>query len=109
MKKMGGKVPGRGFGWDIAGRKGENHRVHTEWQLPLSGLHSIMAEKLAQPGEGGVAPQPPFTVSTITYKVIVYALAEGADTLPLFLLYSYMYSVVTIARGLEYGKGVDTN
>jgi hypothetical protein len=27
-----------------------NHRVHTEWQLPLSGVHSIMMEKLAQPG-----------------------------------------------------------
>ncbi len=24
------------------------HRVHTEWQRPLSGVHSIMIEKLAQ-------------------------------------------------------------
>ncbi len=30
-----------------------NHRVHTEWQRPLSGVHSIMMGKLAQPGEGG--------------------------------------------------------
>ncbi len=30
-----------------------NHRVHTEWQLLLSGVHSIMMEKLAQPGEAG--------------------------------------------------------
>ncbi len=69
MKKMGGEVPGRGFGWDRAGRKGDNIRVHTEWQLPLSGEHSIMMEKLAQPGErgGGSKSQPPFTVSTITY------------------------------------------
>jgi hypothetical protein len=29
------------------------HRVHTEWQWPLSGVHSIMTEKLAQAGEGG--------------------------------------------------------
>jgi hypothetical protein len=27
------------------------HRVHTEWQWPLSDVHSFMMEKLAQPGE----------------------------------------------------------
>ncbi len=31
-------------------------------------------------------------ISTITYKVVVYAPTERADKLPLFLLYSYMYS-----------------
>ncbi len=31
----------------------------------------------------GACP-PPFTLSTITYKVVVYAAAEGADTLPYF-------------------------
>jgi hypothetical protein len=36
---------------------------------------------------------PPFTISAITYKVVMYAPAERADTLPLFLLYPYMYSV----------------
>jgi hypothetical protein len=52
-----------------------------------------MMEKLAQPGEvGGVLP-PPFTMSTITYKVVVYAPAERADTLTLFLLYPFLYSV----------------
>jgi hypothetical protein len=56
-----------------------------------------MIEKLPQSGEGvGGAPPPPFTISIITYKVVVYALAERADTLPLFLLYHYMYSVVAI-------------
>jgi hypothetical protein len=50
-------------------------------------------EKLAQAGEGGGRP-PPFAISTITYKVVVYAPAKRADTLPLFLLYTYMYSVV---------------
>ncbi len=39
-------------------------------------------------------PIPFFTISTITYKVIVVcATAEKADTLPLFLLYPYMHSV----------------
>jgi hypothetical protein len=51
-----------------------------------------MMVKLAQPGEGGGAGHPPFTLSTITSKVVVYAPAERADTLPLFLLYPYMYS-----------------
>jgi len=41
---------------------------------------------------GGARP-PPFTITTTTYKVVVYAPAERVDTLPLFLLYPYMYSV----------------
>ncbi len=38
----------------------------------------------------GGAGRPPFSIST---KVVVYASAKRADTLPLFLLYPYMYSV----------------
>ncbi len=30
----------------------------TEWQWPLSGVHSIMMEKSAQPGEGGMQAHP---------------------------------------------------
>jgi hypothetical protein len=41
---------------------------------PLFGVHSIMMEKLAH------------YISTIMYKVVVYAPAERADILPLFLL-----------------------
>ncbi len=41
---------------------------------------------------GGARP-PPFTVSTITSKVVVYSPAERAGLLPLFLFYPYMYSV----------------
>ncbi len=44
-------------------------------------------------GWGGVDAHPS-QPNTITYKVAVYAPAERADTLPLFLLYPYMYSVV---------------
>ncbi len=68
-------------------------RVHTEWQPPLSGVHSIMMEKLAQVGEGEGCTPTPFHYSTITYKVVVFAPAEWADTLTLFHLYQYMYSV----------------
>ncbi len=55
-----------------------------------------MMEKLAQDGEGGRCLPTFFhyTVYNITYKVMVYAPTERADTLPLFLLYPYMYSVV---------------
>jgi hypothetical protein len=54
-----------------------------------------MKEKSAQPGEcGGCTPTPfHYIYSTITDKVVVYAPAERADTLSLFLLYPYMYSV----------------
>ncbi len=41
--------------------------------------------------EGDARPLP-FTISTITYKVVLYTLAESANTLSLFLLYPYMYS-----------------
>jgi hypothetical protein len=50
---------------------------HTELQRPFSGVHSIMMEKLAQAGEGvGLAHSsnpPPFTIPTITYKVVLNA------------------------------------
>ncbi len=41
---------------------GTDLRVHTEWQPPLSGIYSIMMEKLAQAceGGGGGARQPSF-------------------------------------------------
>jgi hypothetical protein len=50
-------------------------------------------EKSAQAGEGGGASPPHFTISTITYKVVVFSPAERADTHPLFPLYTYTYSV----------------
>jgi hypothetical protein len=49
-----------------------NHRVHTEWQLAISGVHSIMMEKSALAGEDGGARPPSFTQVTITYKGAVY-------------------------------------
>ncbi len=50
-------------------------------------------EKSAHPGEC-VDPPLHFPISSITYKVVMYAPAERADTLPPFLLYPKMYSVV---------------
>jgi hypothetical protein len=57
----------------------------------------LMMVKSAQPNEGvGCTPSPFHSIyCTITSKVVVYTLlAERADTLPLFLLYPYMYSMV---------------
>jgi hypothetical protein len=63
---------------------------YTEWQWPLSGVHSIMMVKSAQPGENRECSPSFFTLSTISSKVVVYT--KRADTLSLFLLYPYMYS-----------------
>ncbi len=45
------------------------HRVYTEWQWPLSGVHSIMMEKLGQPGEGGGGGCTPIPFSYIYHHV----------------------------------------
>ncbi len=42
---------------------------------------------------GGARP-PPLITFTLTSKVAVYTPAEWADTLTMFHLYQYMYSVV---------------
>ncbi len=75
------------------------HRVHTEWQWPLSGAqYHIPSRWKNQPSlvEVGGCTHTPVTLSTITSKVLVYALAERADKLSLFLLYPYMYYVMRV-------------
>jgi hypothetical protein len=61
-------------GRSVAWGGGPEHRVNTEWQWPLSGVHSIMVVTSAQPGETGGARPPPFILSTTTSKVVVYTL-----------------------------------
>ncbi len=64
---------------------------YTEWQRAHSGVHSIMMEKSAQAvGDGACIPNPLFTISTITYKVVANASAEDS----LFPFYPCMHSVV---------------
>ncbi len=67
------------------------HRVHTEWQSPISGVHSIMMEKSA-PWllRSGSARPTPFTLFTITYKV-----ACSACTLQLRRKIHYPYFIST--------------
>jgi hypothetical protein len=63
---------------------------YTQLQLPLSGVHSIMMEKSAQPGEGGGAHPPPFhPIYHHEQSCSVYAPSERADSLLTFLLYPY--------------------
>ncbi len=46
------------------------HRVHTEWQRLVSGVHSIMMESSALAGEGGGARhKPPFTLLLLQTKL----------------------------------------
>jgi hypothetical protein len=45
-----------------------DHRVHTEWQLPLSDVHSITSDKLAQFGEGGGARPPHSKLCTLQVR-----------------------------------------
>ncbi len=61
------------------------HRVHTEWQLPTSGVNSIMMEKPALAGEVGGARPSPFATFTITNNDAVYAPAERAIHSPYFI------------------------
>ncbi len=48
----------------------KDHRVHTEWQCPLSDVHSIMIINMliAQSGEGGGCTPSPFTLCINTSK-----------------------------------------
>jgi hypothetical protein len=66
---------------------------YTELQPLLSGVHSVMRVKLGWLMRVGGARPPPLITFTLTSKVAVYAPAELADTLSLFHLYQYVYSV----------------
>ncbi len=58
-----------------------------------------MIEKSALAGKGGGFHAHPLLAYYFTYKVKVYVPAEWADTITLFHLYQYMYSVVTSPNG----------
>ncbi len=73
---------------------GAAHRVHIRVAMATFWLTVHREGKISperECGEGGVPPS--FLISTIKNKVALYAPAERADTVPLFLLYPYMYSV----------------
>ncbi len=71
-------------------------RVHTGWQWPLSGVHSIMMIKYAQPGGGGWCTSSPF--HSIYHHEQSYGVRsswEGGytphiSTLPLYVLWGVL-------------------
>jgi hypothetical protein len=71
----------------------DRNTEYTELLPLLFGVHSVMRVKSAWLVRVGGARQPPLITFTLTSKVAVYAPAEWADTLTLFHLYQYMYSV----------------
>ncbi len=72
------------------------HRVHIEWQLPLFGVHAIMMEKSAQPGEnGGCTPTPFHSIYNQVQSFSVRSSWEGRCTPPSSTITLYMYYVHT--------------
>ncbi len=68
-----------------------NHRVHTEWQRPLSGVHSIMMEKIAQSDEGwGCTPIPFHHIYHHVQSCSVRFSLEWRHTPPIFHVYPYI-------------------
>ncbi len=80
------------FNFSLAYRIG--HRVHTEWQWPLSGVHSIKIEKAAQtaqPGEGvGCTPTPLSPNLPSHTKLWCTLQLRGQIHSPIYLLYPYI-------------------
>ncbi len=76
------------------GGGGYTHRVHRVMMAAF--WRTFHHEGKISPGWCGRGARPtPFTTFTKTSKVLVYAPAEWADTLTLFHLYQYVYSVGT--------------
>jgi hypothetical protein len=72
---------------------GQTHRVHTEWQWPLSGVYSIMMEKSAHPGESGGCTPTPFHYiyhhaqsCGVRCRHTHYSVTHPISTLPLYVL-----------------------
>ncbi len=72
-----------------------DERVQIDWQWPLYGAYSKKMVKSAQSGDGGGgARPPPFTLSTITSKVVLYDPAMRAETAHS----SYFASVILLVQ-----------
>jgi hypothetical protein len=78
-----------------------DHRVHTEWRLPISGVHPMMMEKSALDGESGDARPTPFSLVPRYLHVQscrVGSSWEGRYT-PCISSLPYMYSRVSTILG----------
>jgi hypothetical protein len=61
------------------GETPDDHRVHTEWQWPLSGVNSIMMVKSARPGEGGGVHAVPLTLYLPSRAKLQYIRSSWED------------------------------
>jgi hypothetical protein len=71
---------------------------YTEWKRPLSSVHSILMEKSAQAGQGGgctPTPLSPYLPLRTKFCSIRPSWEGRYRYTPLFLLYPYMYSVIS--------------
>ncbi len=84
-------------------------RVHTEWQLPLHGVHSIMMEKLAQASVGrGCTPTPFHCIYHHIQSCSVRSSWVGRYTHPIsslqiYVLYGYAQNTSTKLYVHEFG------
>jgi hypothetical protein len=71
------------------------HRVHSEWQWPLSGVHFIMMEKSAQPGVGGGGGCTPTNFHSIYHYVQSFNVrSRGMGEEPILLIWHLELRVV---------------
>ncbi len=73
-----------------------NHRVHIEWQLPISGVHSWMEKSTLACAGGGHARPPPFN------QVQSCSTRSGQKHSPYFI--STLYELCGVHPSLDAGK-----
>ncbi len=88
----------------------DHHRADTEGQWPLSGVHSIMMEKPAQPGVGGWCTPSPFHYVNLPSRAKLWCtlslrrqIHSAFSPLPLYVLcgsYISLLLFITLLYGL---------
>jgi hypothetical protein len=73
-----------------------HHKVHRD--ATANFWRTFNCDGKTSPGEGGGLHALPFSLYLPSSKVVVYALAQRADTLALFPLCPYKYSVVSTEK-----------
>ncbi len=79
----------------------KNLRVHTEWWLPISGVHPIMMEKSAMAGEGGGYTPTTFQPITMIPSRSKLQIRSCRYT-PSISSLPYMYFVVKTSLGIRW-------
>jgi hypothetical protein len=80
------------------------HRVNIKWQRPLSGVHSIMIEKLTQAGEVGVARPSPLNLLPSRTKLLCLLQVRG-QIYSTYFVSTPMYSVILSSQYHKVHRG----